>query len=334
MTRSRRRIRESKCLTFYLFLPSFSRDKFRNRSSFRESKFNGSPAIQAVLRSISEAQAGDRNTRTFRKITNMSLIGSSTVLSSSVSTSPTPFVSSSPGSSETNGISSTGSPTVGTTSTVTTIRSGRKKTHLFPSPLVSSSYTLPSVMAEKPAAQPDSPGSSRLEKEKKDKTILRSFSNFVTLSGSPRPGRSNTVSSGPAPSVSDLGSSTTSSTLGSSPGSSPSSPSSSSPPSSPFQKRSSVGTGSGSSSGSGSGSGPKVPPQMEGFLTKKGAVVKNWKKRWFCISPSGNLAYYKSKMVYSSSSSSASSLSPLLSLSSSFLRSLFTLLPCYPLSTY
>lgn len=37
-------------------------------------------------------------------------------------------------------------------------------------------------------------------------------------------------------------------------------------------------------------------PEMEGFLVKKGAVVKSWKKRW-CILRDNALAYYSKKVA-------------------------------------
>jgi hypothetical protein len=37
-------------------------------------------------------------------------------------------------------------------------------------------------------------------------------------------------------------------------------------------------------------------PEMEGFLVKKGAVVKSWKKRW-CILRDNALAYYTKKVA-------------------------------------
>ena len=38
-------------------------------------------------------------------------------------------------------------------------------------------------------------------------------------------------------------------------------------------------------------------PEMEGFLVKKGAVVKSWKKRW-CILRDNALAYYTKKVAH------------------------------------
>src|SRR5690606_24606285 len=36
--------------------------------------------------------------------------------------------------------------------------------------------------------------------------------------------------------------------------------------------------------------------KIKGFLTKRGAVVKNWKRRW-CVIEGPKLVYYKSKAV-------------------------------------
>lgn len=38
-------------------------------------------------------------------------------------------------------------------------------------------------------------------------------------------------------------------------------------------------------------------PEMEGFLVKKGAVVKSWKKRW-CILRDNALSYYTKKVAH------------------------------------
>ena len=32
---------------------------------------------------------------------------------------------------------------------------------------------------------------------------------------------------------------------------------------------------------------------MEGYMFKQGAVVKNWKRRWFILDSHDNLRYYK-----------------------------------------
>lgn len=41
---------------------------------------------------------------------------------------------------------------------------------------------------------------------------------------------------------------------------------------------------------------PTAPQSKEGWLEKKGAVNKNWRERWFCLS-NGILEYYVDKEV-------------------------------------